>query len=78
MSIVKKTKTLFMELPKDVLRLIGLFSGEFYIFRRCKKICFKCQLCYSFHKFIIYYTKSHYKLPLHVNLLKQDKLLEEE
>ncbi len=78
MSIVKKNKTQFIELPKDILRLIGLFSGEFYIFRRFEKICFKCQLCYLFHKFIIYDTKSHFRLPLHVNLLKQNNLLEEE
>ena len=77
MSIVKKKKTQFIELSKDILRLIGLFSGEFYIFRRREKVCFKFQLCYLFHKIIIYYTGSHCKLPLHVSLLKQNNLLEE-
>ena len=67
----------FNDLPIDILRLIGLFSGEFYIFRQDKKICFKCPICYLFNKFVIYNTIYHYKLPLHVHLkneLKQKRL----
>jgi hypothetical protein len=80
MSIVKKSSKKLPEkslpnLPTEILTLISLFTGEFYIYRNRTIRC-RCNICYDNVNRIIYYSsKPHLEMNIHKEILNIKKKL---